>query len=186
MIYFVTRDEKTGSINGCGSAVDAPAVPAGALVCTQDQARNPSQWQVRDGALVAADPPAAAQLLAQAQAAASKTVRAACAVAITGGFPSSALGSAHTYPSGATDQANLSAAVLASLMPGLDSAWTTPQACCDSGGVWAYVPHTAAQIQQVGVDCKTAIQACLARNADLQTQITAATTVEAVQAIVWQ
>ncbi|MEW9586350.1 hypothetical protein ABQJ48_33510 [Paraburkholderia sp. DGU8] len=45
--------------------------------------------------------------------------------------------------------------------------------------------HTAAQIQQVGMDGKAAILACLTKNQQLGTQIDAATTVEAVQAITW-
>lgn len=131
-----------------------------------------------------ATPPQSATL-AEIQAQQIAVITQACAAAITGGFTSSALGAAHTYPSGLTDQANLAANVVSSLLPGLPSTWTTPQLCCDANGVWAYVAHTAAQIQQVGSDGKAAILASLTKKANLQAEIEAATTVSAVQAIVW-
>ena len=109
----------------------------------------------------------------------------ACQASIYAGFSSSALGSAHTYPAKDTDQQNLTASVLASLMPGLASNWTTPFWCADSNGDWAYVDHSAAQIQQVGQDGKTAILAALSKNQTLAAQVMAATTVAQVQAIVW-
>lgn len=63
--------------------------------------------------------------------------------------------------------------------------WTTPFWCEDAGGNWAWVDHTSAQIQKVGVDGKQAILACMAKNAALAAQVAAATTVAAVQAITW-
>ena len=113
------------------------------------------------------------------------TVNAACSAAITGGFHSSALGSVHLYPSQLTDQANLAANVLSSIYPGLPSNWTTPQICQDSGGVWGYINHTAAQIQQAGLDGKSAVLAALVKRKALVDQISAATTITAVQAVVW-
>jgi hypothetical protein len=142
------------------------------------------QTQVGDlpkGASFSAPPPS----LAQAQQAQLAIVGAACAAAITGGFQSSALGKAYTYPSTQNDQANLNANVVSSLLPGLPANWTTLQICGDANGKWGYMPHTAAQIQQVGIDGKAAILGCLTKNAGLQAQIAAATTVAAVQAINW-
>jgi hypothetical protein len=124
-----------------------------------------------------------AATLAQAQQSQVAIISAACAAAITGGFQSSALGNAYTYPSTQTDQSNLNANVVSSLLPNLPSNWTTLQLCMDSKGNWAYLPHTATQIQQVGSDGKAAILPCLTRNATLQAQVAAATTVAAVQAI---
>lgn len=109
----------------------------------------------------------------------------ACANAIVSGFTSSALGSAHTYPSGITDQQNLAASVLASLLPGVATNWTTPFWCADSTGKWGWTPHTAAQIQQVGTDGKAAVMACQSQNATLQAQVAAATTVDDVAKVVW-
>jgi hypothetical protein len=123
--------------------------------------------------------------LAAAQAAQVATLSLACQNSILSGFTSSALGSAYTYPSKATDQQNLASSVLASLMPNIATDWVTPFWCEDSTSTWAFVNHTAAQIQQVGEDAKTAILANMAQNATLATQVAAATTVAAVQAIVW-
>lgn len=93
---------------------------------------------------------------------------AACAATILGGFSSDALGTAYTYPAKDTDQQNLASSVLASLMPGLPGDWTTPFWCADETGNWAMRPHTAVQIQQVGVDGKTAIIAAIQQKAALQ------------------
>lgn len=177
-----------GAITAFYDSVDSPA-PAGATTLPITNAQwqtclaQPG-WTVANGVLVAPPAPMAAQLLAQAQAAQIAIITQACAAAITSGFTSSALSSAHTYPSGLTDQANLTANVLSSLLPGLPSTWTAPQLCCDTNGVWAYVAHTAAQIQQVGSDGKAAILGYLTKKASLQAEIEAATTVSAVQAIV--
>jgi len=125
--------------------------------------------------------------LATAQQSQAQTITNACANAITSGFTSSALGATYTYPSKPTDQQNLAASVLASILPGIAANWTTPFWCADASGNWAWVNHTAAQIQQVGSDSKTAILNYQAQNAQLQEQIVAATTttVEMVAAIVW-
>lgn len=146
-----------------------------------------STLTVEDGQLVImpAPIPTAAELLVQAQAAQCANIDAACAAAITAGFQSAALGADYTYPSKLTDQTNLQANVLASLMPDLPQDWTCPQICADQQGSWAQRPHTAAQIQQVGLDGKAAIQTCLNKNATLQAQISAASSVAAVEAIQW-
>lgn len=123
--------------------------------------------------------------LAEAQSKQIEINSAACSDAITSGFQSSALGSAHTYPSKVTDQQNLTASVVASLVPGNPSNWSTPFWCQDENGAWSYVNHSAAQIQQVGQDGKAAILAALSKNATLQAQVMAATSVSAVQAITW-
>lgn len=129
----------------------------------------------------------------QAQQAAA--VSSACSQAITGGFTSSALGAAYTYPSAVNDQQNLASSILDSILPGNanDPAYTTPFWCCDSSGVWAWTPHTAVQIQQVGKDMKAAILDCQAKNAQLQAQIkavsmngqTEAQAIAQVKAIIW-
>ena len=126
--------------------------------------------------------------LASDRAAQSAIVYKACADAITGGFTSSALGSPYTYPSNTTDQQNLAANVLSSLLPAAQvSGWTTPQVCATQATppVWAYLPHTGAQIQQVGNDGKAWIMSCLLKNKSLQDQIQLATTSAAVQVIAW-
>jgi hypothetical protein len=139
---------------------------------------------VQDGSLVIVQP-TSAQLLAQAQQAQASIINASCSSAITSGFQSSALGETYSYPSGLTDQANLSASVLSSMYPNLPSDWTVLHLCADSEGVWAYRPHSAAQIQKVSSDGKAVIMACLTRNASLQAQINVAPDVASVQKVVW-
>lgn len=112
-------------------------------------------------------------------------VNASCVAAMTGGFQSSALGSAYTYPSTMTDQHNLSGSVLASLLPNLSSTWTTSFWVMDSTSAWSFAPHTAAQIQQAGLDGKAWITTCQQKKTSLDAQIDAATTVSAVQSVVW-
>ncbi|UDL95517.1 hypothetical protein LGH83_04650 [Lichenihabitans sp. PAMC28606] len=123
--------------------------------------------------------------LAQTQSSQVAALRAACSAAIVSGFTSAALGSPHTYPSDMTSQINLSGSVLASILPGLTSSWTTEFWAADSTGAWAFAPHTAAQIQQVGTDGKAAVMAAQAKLATLTGQVTAATTIPAVQMVVW-
>ncbi len=137
-------------------------------------------WTFDDGVLT--EP---RQEIGQVKLGQSAVVRAACAAAISGGFLSSALGKPYTYPSTETDQSNLAANVISSIYPNLPEDWTTLHLCCDGAGNWAYLPHTAPQIQQVGSDSKAAIMASLTRNAALQAQIEAATDVASVQRIVW-
>ncbi len=179
--YFLTPNASGTAFTGSGYTPDG-TLPAGAIACTQTQADNFSAYALSGGAIVAAP---AAQLLAQAQAAQISAITQACAAAITSGFASSALGSAHTYPSGLTDQANLAANVLSSLLPGLPSTWTTPQLCCDPEGVWAYREHTAAQIQQVGADWRSFSSSCLLKKKALEDKIKLAKTVGKVQSLAW-
>lgn len=125
--------------------------------------------------------------LAGVQAKKAVEISAACAAEILDGFQSSALGATHTYPTKPIDQSNLSASILDSLLPvnANDPSYTTPFWCMDSSGNWAWVSHTATQIQQVGRDLKLAILNCQGKNANLQAQIQAATTIDAANAITW-
>lgn len=103
----------------------------------------------------------------------------------TAGFVSSALGSPHTYPSGIADQANLTAVITGSMIPGQPSGTTYLFWCKDGAGLENFVAHTAAQIQQVGLDALAAIMAGKSKQLTLSAQIQAATTIAEVQAIVW-
>lgn len=132
-----------------------------------------------------------ADRLAIAKAVKAAELTAACAAAITAGYVSEALGTAHDYPNKATDQSNMAASVLASLMPGLADDWTTPFWCADEAGVWAMRPHSAAQIRQVGADGKAHVLACQARlsgedgQGGLLKDVADATSVAAVNEITW-
>lgn len=109
----------------------------------------------------------------------------ACAATITGGFRSSALGAAHSYPSGITDQINLMGSVTDSLVPGLPDAWQTPFWVMDGDGVWSWKMHSAAQIQQAGRDGKTHVVRCQTLLAELTVAVQNAQTEDEVAAIVW-
>jgi hypothetical protein len=180
--------------------------------------------------------------LEEAQTTQAAALSAACNVAITSGFQSSALGFPYSYPSNNTpqhpDQSNLDSSVTRSLLafrkagtwvadtqvaagalvevgedlyqcvvagptgaqaPAWPTAtgqivndggaqwqlWATPFWCEDATGAWAWVQHTALQIQQVGEDAMANILSLQAKNATLQAQVLAADSVAAVQAIVW-
>lgn len=143
-------------------------------------------------AFFAAVPPANAAVpsLPDAQRAQRALLAVWCQDAIYAGFVSSALGAPHTYPAKDRDQNNLNASVTASLLPGLPADWVTPFPCMDVNGMWAHAPHTAAQIQQVGLDAKAAIVACILKNQALVQQIMAVQDdspagIEQVRGIVW-
>jgi hypothetical protein len=114
----------------------------------------------------------------------SKQIALECRRAIEGGFESSALGVTHQYPSKGTDQQNLNGSVVASLLES-DPAWTTPFWCADENGVWEFFPHTAAQIQQVGRECKTHILTQMNKNKALQERVANATSAEELEALSW-
>lgn len=105
-----------------------------------------------------------------------------CANAIVGGFPSSALGAAFTYPSKTTDQQNLAAAVQRSMLPGFTSVlfW-----CADRYGSWAMRGHNQAQIQQVGIDGFNWISKCIAQKAMLEAQVMGLEDPASIAAVVW-
>ncbi len=137
---------------------------ASLLLQLQLQAPNVSLWNLYS--------------VAEAQSAQSLIIEAAAANAIVNGISSSALGVAHAYPSGLVDQMNLTALVLRSTLPGFSSAMAKT---LDAG----WLSHTAAQIQQVGVDVEAFISAQLQHSATRQAAIMAATTIPAIQAINW-
>lgn len=115
----------------------------------------------------------------------AKELELACGQQILGGFSSEALGVLMRYPSKATDQANLTASVLDAVLNADNPGWITPFWCQSDPDGWAWRPHTAEQIKQVGRDGKSAVLAAQARNAELQAQVAQAQTAEAVEAIKW-
>lgn len=178
-----------GAITAFYDDVDSPAPEGVSTIEITDV-----EWQacistlgytVVNSILTAPPVPSVAEILAQAQAVQVAALASACQAAILGGFASSALGSEYSYPAKATDQQNLASSVLSSLMPNLAADWTTPFWCADSTGTWAFRAHSAAQIQQVGQDGKAAVLAAMTKNQTLATEVIEATTVAAVQAIVW-
>ncbi len=169
--------------------IDYPSLPADIAIVTQadfDLAMSRASGETLklvNGSVVIV--PAPAPTLAQVQAMQIADLSAACAAQIYSGFTSSARGAPHTYPAKDRDQSNLSASVTASLLPNLPANWTTDFWCADGAGAWALRPHTVTQIQQAGLDGKTAIETAIRKNATLAQQVMAATTVASVQAIIW-
>lgn len=96
-----------------------------------------------------------------------------CQAEIYAGFTSTALGAEYIYPAADIDQQNLTASVLDSVLPNTDANWTTYFLCADSNGVWQMREHSAAQIQQVGRDGKSAILAARVRYQALAAQVDA-------------
>ncbi|WP_248806041.1 hypothetical protein [Pseudomonas sp. MWU13-2100] len=171
--------------------IDSP-VPGGVTAIEITEAQwlgciSSQGWRVSDGTLVEPVPPTSGELLVEAQRVQTQVIDSACASAITAGFSCDALvsGTPYHYPSNITDQANLSASVLASLLPGNAADWVTPFWCADERGVWGYRLHTMVQIQLVGACGKTAITGFIGHKIVLDGQIKAATTVDAVQAVSW-
>ena len=115
--------------------------------------------------------------LAELQAAATTTLTAACDAAITGGFSAAALGGAYTYPSAATDQANL-AQTAAAAGGGL-------LMCESAAGVWALVAHSQAQAQAVLAAFIAWRDKQRQQLATLIASVEAATTPAAVAAVLW-
>jgi hypothetical protein len=152
-----------------------PVTPAEAAKFTHD-----SPWALVDGVIVPGTRP-----LDQVRAQQVQALRSACSRTILAGYVSAALGAPHSYPAQPIDQSNMIASVTASLIPSLPSGWTTPYWCADGAGVWAMRAHTAEQIQRAGSDGKAAIVIAQLRLADLTTQVMAATTADAVAAVVW-
>ena len=181
-------------INGL---VDDPLGHLGPRVIVSDDPIDRLRKYVADGALCAfPERPSGnhtwdwAVLAWRENLAAAKEIKAAvismaCKAHILAGFASTALGAEHHYPAKTTDQQNLASSVLASLLPGLPADWTTPFWCADSAGEWAFRPHTAGEIHQVGQDAKTAILWAMAKNELLQAAIAAATTLDELEAITW-
>lgn len=158
------------------------------IVTAQGNFRDDDERRAFLSAIPVAAP--AVESLADAQRGQCALLAVKCQEAIYAGFVSSALGAPYTYPAKDRDQSNLAASVLASMIPSLPANWTTPFWCMDVNGVWAYLPHTAAQIQQVGIDGKAAITCRLTRNDALKRQVmavqdTSQTGIDQVRAIVW-
>ena len=119
--------------------------------------------------------------LVEVQSSKIREINTLCGKAITSGFTSSALGSAHTYQSEQTDQLNLVGAVTA----GTDDYFKCGVADANGNVTWNYELHTIAQLQQVLADGKAHKQVLLQKAGTLKAQVTSATTIAEVEAIVW-
>lgn len=99
---------------------------------------------------------------------------AACDAAILGGFLSSALGSARTYPSLTTDQTNMQRVAVAGGM-----LWA------ENGTTWAMETHTAAEGATVLTDFGTYCDTQRVHLTTLKTSVNNASDAASVNAIIW-
>lgn len=127
----------------------------------------------------------AASALATLQSTKLSALTVSCVATIVGGYPSSALGPVHTYPSKPTDQTNMLGSVTASLFPNLPANWTTPFWVADASGVWSFADHTASQIQQAGSDGKAAVAGAQLKLASLSAEVAAAKSQADLDKITW-
>jgi hypothetical protein len=113
--------------------------------------------------------------LEEVKAAAIVEIKAQTSALIQGGVTSRALGTIHEYPTGITDQMNLTAVVLSG---NAAMFW-----CKDEGGIWARRLHTAEQIAQVGEDVMGSVVTHQDNYGTALKAIEAATTIEEVHLI---
>jgi hypothetical protein len=177
--YYVLADA-SGSITGNGYTPDG-TIPPGAIGCTQAQAQNAQAWQVSNGTLVSVPAPTAAQLLAQAQQAQIATLTAAYQAAIAQPVSYTSKGGVtKTYQADPQSLSNLQNSLL-----GFQAAGATP-----NGFYWVasdntQVPFTYADLQGLAAAMLAQGWAAFQQLQTLKAHVNAATTVSAVQAVVW-
>ena len=110
---------------------------------------------------------------------------AACEAFILSGFESDAPGSSYHYPYTDRDQMNLHGSILDAAMNAETVDWTTPLMCADAAGAWSYVMHSPAQTIAVGDAANAFRIAALMKNARLAQCVTAAATIDEINAIAW-
>lgn len=168
-----------------------PEIPADAVELAADAYRALLDGQCAgqrivadsDGQPVLADPPA--PTLDELRAARDAALSAECAAAIVAGVECDALGAPHHYPTGPTDQSNLTGAVTYSLLFGTPADWQQPLTCRAAAGTWARRPHDRAQLYAVAAVVVTHVDTCRARLAALRAQLAIATDPAALTAITW-
>lgn len=176
-----------GNITAFYDSIDSP-VPEGGQAIEITEAEwqacisQQGQWHVVSGALAQVPPPTAGEQLASAKASTIAALNAACQGAILAGFTSSAIGSATFYPTTDTDQRNLQSSALAAAWSVGTTDWHA-SLWCRQGDAWAYVTHTAQQVQQVNADWVTFRTSAQQKYAAAIDQVNAATTVDAVRAV---
>ena len=116
-------------------------------------------------------------ILAKLQQAKIIELNIACGNFMLNGFTSSALGNVHIYDSKLEDQLNLTGVMALNA----DSYYK----CLDGAGVKAFLPHSAAQIKQVGIDGAMFKMVALSKVDGLKKAVMLATTLADINAIVW-
>jgi hypothetical protein len=129
--------------------------------------------------------PSAAAVLAAAQSMQNALLSSSAGAQIGTGFTSSALGAPYTYALDLVSQSNMQAAAIRMSLTNPAPPSTINYMCADANGVWLRRPHNQTQLLQAAIDGMTYIEAVLAKKDGFVSQINAATTVQAVEAIVW-
>jgi len=111
------------------------------------------------------------------------SIKKAAGAAIVAGITHNALGAVHSYPTTATDQANMTGLIAESLLPSAGDEYKFW--CADSSGAWARRVHTKAQIQAVGKAFSAHVKAQQQRYENLISEIALATTQEQLNAVAW-
>lgn len=182
MTYYITKWTTTGQITGTGSTPDG-TLPKGAIVCTEEQAKNASQYVVD----TSTTPPTvvnapSAVLLAQAQAsqiallqsAFQKAEQAPVSITLVSGVTPSFGMTPHDWVKIVGLYSKYVAKGVA-----LPSGYQIP----DVNGVLQSV--TVTDIENLFDAGETQMTGAISKLASLVGQVEAATTVSAVQAIVW-
>ena len=125
----------------------------------------------------------AEQLLINAKAGKTNEIKAACDAAIIAGINSSALGQAHSYPTGRDDQLNLNGLVTESLLSGSGDAYKFW--CADVNGVWERRVHTKSQIQTVGKAVANHVKEQQEKYEQKLSEIAVASIQTALNAVLW-
>lgn len=176
-----------GNIIAFHDTVDSPAPHEASVIDITDSQwltclGAPGQCRVSKGTLVQMPPPSAEALLDEAKANTINALNSACQSSILAGFTSSSVGVDSFYPTTDTDQRNLQSSALAAAWNVDTQNWHVPL-WCRQGDAWAYVGHTARQVQQVNADWVAFRTASQQKYADAIARVRAATTIDAVQAI---
>ena len=182
MTYYITAWTTTGQITGTGVTPDG-TLPKGAIVCTEDQAKNASQYVVDNSTT----PPTvvnapSAILLAQAQSsqiallqsAFEQAEQAPVSLTLASGVTTSFGMTPHDW----TKIVGLYSKYVAKGIA-LPSGYQIP----DANGTLQAV--TVTDIENLFNDGETQMTGAITKLASLVDQVKAATTVSAVQAIVW-
>lgn len=130
MIYGIQFDSSGNPVSGWEAPDSTYPVPSDVTICTEAQNADYMAWTLVNGALV--------QSLSYAKAAQVSLMEQAYADLQFGGFQSSALGSAHNYPSAAVAQAQLNALQTLSHAHQLAPEWSASMTVAT--GSWLHVP----------------------------------------------
>ena len=131
MYYAIKYDTTTGACYGSHAYSEEPSsYPSNEIACTFEQYQTPAAWTVVNGSLV--------QSLSYAKAVQISLMEQAYADLQFGGFQSSALGTAHNYPSAAVAQAQLNALQTLSHAHQLAPEWSASLNVAT--GSWLHVP----------------------------------------------